>query len=154
MLTGDDATQKSIVTIATLGDGVNFGIAASIGPVLGFGSVTIVAGVAGENEYSTGPASFNRVDGYYVRSNIVSGGLPINASTSGIIASIPILVGPGSVINYEPTNPIWVDASDFIGRGRQSLSFTLIDQLGRATPTAGEVFSFVLVLRWTEWATR
>ena len=154
VLTGDDATQKSIVTIATLGDSVNFSVGGSIGSVLGFGAVTIVAGVAGENEYSTTAASFNRVDGYYIRSNIVSAGLQINSSTTGIVASIPISVGPGSVISYEPTNPVWVDASDLIGRGKQNLSFGLIDQLGRATPTAGEVFSFVLVLRWTEWATR
>ena len=70
------------------------------------------------------------------------------------MASIPITVGPGQVINYELTNPVWVDASDLIGRGRQNLSFGLIDQLGRPTPTAGKVFSFVLLLRWTEWATR
>ena len=154
VLSGDDATQKSIVTIATIGDSIDFGVANSIGPLLGFGNVVITATVEGENEYSDSAAAFNRVDGYYVKSNIVSGGLPINSTTTGIVASIPITVGPGQVINYEPTNPVWVDASDLIGRGRQNLSFGLIDQLGRPTPTAGEVYSLVLVLRWTEWATR
>ena len=154
VLSGDDATQKSIVTISTIGDSVNFAVANSIGLLLGFGNVVITAAVAGENEYSENAASFNRVDGYYVRSNIVSGGLPVNSTTTGIIASIPITVGPGQVINYEPTNPVWVDASDLIGRGRQNRSFGLIDQLSRPTPTAGEVYSLVLMLRWTEWATR
>ena len=78
----------------------------------------------------------------------------MNANTTGIVASIPITVSPGSQIVYEPTNVTWVNATDLIGRGRQNLDFALVDQLGRPTPTAGENYSLVLMLRWTEWAQR
>jgi hypothetical protein len=151
-LAADDATQRSIVIISNVGDSVDLSVANSVAPILGFGAVVLTATVAGARFYSTSTAAFNRVDQYLIRSNIVAGGLPVNANTTGIVANIPITVSPGSQIVYEPTNPIWVDATDLIASGRQNLDFALVDQLGRATPTAGEIYSCVLALRWTEWA--
>ena len=147
-LSGADASQRTVVTIDT----VDLSVPGTVGPVLGFTNVYFTAVLAGQNFTSPLVAAFNRVDSYFIRSSIVAGGLPVNANTTGIVASIPITVSPGSQIVYEPTNVTWVNATDLIGRGRQNLDFSLVDQLGRPTPTAGENYSLVLMLRWNECA--
>ena len=153
MLSAADASQKTVLTINKPGDGVDFAVAGSVGPLLGFPPVSYTATVASQNFTSPGVAAFNRVDSYLIRSSIVVGGLPVNANTTGVIASIAITVSPGSQIVYEPTNITWVSATDLIGRGRQNIDFALVDQLGRPTPTS-ETYSIVLMLRWVEWAQR
>jgi hypothetical protein len=83
-----------------------------------------------------------------IRSNLVSQGIPVNSIGQGIIAQVPITVPPGSQINYSPFNPIPVDASELIGIGKNTFSFSLCDQNLRATPTAGETWNFVVVLNY------
>lgn len=69
-ITGDDATQKSIVTFLTSGDQVDFTVANSVREILGFNSTTITAPSANYAFYSNEPANFNRVNSYVVRSNL------------------------------------------------------------------------------------
>ncbi len=148
-VSGNDATQKTILTFLNAGDSVNFTVANSVRLVLGFNSRVVVSLSAGFNEFSDNVAVFNRVNSYLLKSNIVSQGIPINNIGASIIAAIPISVGPGSQINYQPTNVIPVDASELIGQAKNVIRFELLDQSLRATPTAGEYFSFVIVFRWS-----
>ena len=147
-ISGDDATQKTIITFFKAGDQVDFTQPNSVRVILGFNARVVVSLSAGFNEYSDEPANFNRVNSYLIRSNLVSQGIPVNSIGQGIIAQVPITVPPGSQINYSPFNPIPVDASELIGIGKNTFSFNLYDQNLRATPTASETWNFVLVLNY------
>ena len=150
-LTGDDATQKTVLTFLEAGDQVDFTVPGSCREILGFNArlAPTVGQQAGWSEFSDNSAAFNRVNSYVIRSNIVSDGLPINNVAAGVIATIPIDQAPGSQINYQPQNPIAIDCRELIGASKLNFSFQLADQLLRPTPTAGELWSFVLTFRWS-----
>ena len=150
LLTGSSSTQQTIFTFSIAGDSIDFTLADSCNDILGFDSRIAPATpqAASYNEYSDNGAEFNRVNSYGIRSNIVSSGLPLNNQAIGLIASIPITATPGKLIIYEPYNPIRVDANELIGNPRSNLEFTLIDQVGRNTPTNSEHYNFILTIRW------
>ena len=104
--------------------------------------------VAGASFTAPNEARFNRVVNYYLLSNILSDGIPINAKSLGIIAEIPVTVGVGSLINFLPTNPLRIDANDLIGNSKQLISFTLLDHLLRDVSTSNEDFSLTIVFRY------
>ena len=152
-LSGDDATQKVVVSLLTAGDSIDFAAPNSIGALLGFSTAAvdnpIVALVANYNAYGDTTASLNRNNSYRIRSNMVAAGIPTNAIANGIIAEIPINVGPGNQINYSPQNVLWFDASDLIGQGVQSIDFFLENQAGQQTPTGDEYWSFTIGFKYS-----
>ena len=154
LISGDDATQKSIITFLNDGDSVDFTQVNSVRNILGFNSRVVISALAGFSEFSDEPANFNRVNSYLILSNLVSQGIPVNSIGQGIICQVPITVPPGSQINYQPYNPIQVDASELVGMGKNVFSFSLVDQNLRATPTAGESWNFVVVLNYFILLTR
>ena len=143
LVSGDEATQKTIITFLKAGDRIDFTQPNSVRVLLGFNARVVISASAGFNEFSDEPANFNRVNSYLIRSNLVSQGIPVNSIGQGIIAQVPITVPPGSQINYQPFNPIPVDASELVGMGKNTFTFTLVDQDLRPTPTAGETWNFV-----------
>lgn len=147
-ISGDSATQKSIVTFLTSGDSINWAIVNSVRGVLGFASGVITAPSANYRFFSDSPAQFNRINSYLIASNLVASGIPVNNVSRGIISTIPINVSPGSQVNYSPTNVIWFDAPDLIGTQRSNLQFSLLDQNLRATPTAGDAYSVTVMIRY------
>jgi len=148
VISGDDATQRTILTFLNTGDKVDFTQPNSVRGILGFDPALVVSTGPGFNVFSDEPANFNRVNSYLIRSNLVSQGIPVNNIGQGIISQIPISVPPGSQINYQPRNPIPVDASELVGMGKNAFTFSLVDQNLRPTPTAGETWDFVLVLNY------
>lgn len=150
VLSEDEATQRTILTFLLAGDSVDFTVANSVREVLGFDSriAPTAPKAAGWNEISDDPASFNRVNSYLVLSNLVSNGIPVNNVAPGVIAAVPIDKEPGRQINYGPQSPTRVDASELIGGSKLNIRFSLVDQLLRPTPTAGEVWSILVTFRW------
>lgn len=144
---GNTATQKSIVTFLTNGDNVDFTIPNSVAGVLGFGAVVITAPSANFSFFSNSTAQFNRVNSYIIASNLVAAGIPVNSSSRGVIATIPINAAPGSQINFSPTNVVWFDASDLIGTQRSNLQFSLLDQDLRPAGTGGNSYTFTVNIR-------
>ena len=129
---------------------VDFTIANSCRNILGFDArqVPAVAEAAGYLEVSDDIARFNRITSYLIRSSLVSNGIPVNSTAAGIIASIPISVAPGSQIVYSPPHPIQADASELVGQIKNYFNFSLLDQEQRRVNTNGEVYTFVVVLRY------
>jgi hypothetical protein len=111
-------------------------------------SVVISGDVVGESIIAPNEARFNRVVNYYIVSNLLSDGIPINNKSSGVVCEVPIDVRVGSLINFVPRNPLRVDCSDLIGQSKQLVSFGLVDQIGREVSTAGEEFSLAIVIRY------
>lgn len=147
-ISGNDATQKSVVTILTTGDSIDFTIANSVRTVLGFNSIVITAPSANYSFFSNNTASFNRVNNFIIASNIVSVGIPINSQSQGVIASIPISAVPGSQISFSPQNVVWFSASELIGQPKVNLQFSLLDQDLRPV-IAVDYYSFVLCLKYS-----
>jgi len=147
VISGDDATQKTILTFLNAGDQVDFTQPNSVREILGFNSRIVTSASAGFNEFSDSTAAFNRVNSYLIKSTLVSQGLNINNIGAGVIASVPITVSPGSQINYQPRNPIPIDASELVGQSKNAFTFSLLDQSLRPAPTAGELYNFVVIFR-------
>jgi hypothetical protein len=147
-LSGDSATQKSILTFSVSGDSIDFTIANSVREVLGFNAAVITAPSAGYSFFSDNTAAFNRVNSYIIASNLVSQGIPVNSQSRGIIGTVPISVAPGSQINYSPQNVVWFDCGELIGSPKINMTFSLLDQDLRPTPTAGDSYSFVILIKY------
>ena len=153
VLSGDDSTQKTILTFTGVGDRVDFTVANSCREILGFDSRIAPplpgAPSVGFNEFSDNPASFNRNNSYLITSNIVSGGIPINSTSANIIASVPIDIAPGSQIVYAPRTPLTFSGNELIGMIKNSFNFQLRNQSLLATPTAGELYSLVILFEYS-----
>jgi hypothetical protein len=144
-LSGDESTQKTILTFLVAGDQVDFTVANSVREVLGFNArlAPLVPQPAGYNEFSDNSAQFNRTNSYLIECDLVQAGIAVNNFNQGIVASVPINVPPGSQITYEPRTPLVIDASDLIGNTRQVLNVRLLNQ-SLELVTTNEIFSFVL----------
>jgi hypothetical protein len=144
---GDFATQKTILTFAFSGDSVDFTVPNSVRTVLGFNSQILTAPSNNFSFYSDNVAAFNRNNSYIIASNIVSQGIPVNNQSSGIIATVPINITPGSQIVYQPQNVIWFDMSELIGNSKLNMTFRLLNQNLLPTPTL-DYWSFVILFRY------
>jgi hypothetical protein len=146
----DTASQRTVLTIQNIGSYVDFGAASSVGVIMGWPIVSgIVAATSlGQHFYSPVEAAFNRNNYYLVETDMVQNGLPVNALARGILGAVPINVAPGSQITYDPSTPLWFDASELIGRPRMGLRFRLLNQDLLSAPTAGDTYSFTVQLRW------
>src|SRR5690606_30518446 len=82
-ISGDAATQRSIITFLTSGDSIDFTIVNGVREVLGFNSAVITAPSANYSFFSDNVAAFNRINSFLLASNIVAQGIP----TRGIIGS-------------------------------------------------------------------
>lgn len=150
LLAGDGSTQRSVVTIGSAGDSIDFTAPNTVGPLLGWPApgAVVVAAVDGYSEASPSEAAFNRVNSYVLRSTLFNGGISLNGDSLGILAAVPINVPPGSQIVYQPASPRWFDASELIGSPRQQIELSLLDQGLRPTPTAGEYWTVTIQIRW------
>ena len=159
VITSSTATQKVTIVFNFMDLKIDFTKPEACIDVLGFnpeiilGPVPPLISVGDDNLtpfYKIAPnvAKFNRVENYYIVSNLLSTGIPQNQISSGILARIPIDVRNGSLINYNPTNPTRCNATELIGTIRQVLKFRLLDQLLRDVSTFGEDFSFCINIRY------
>ena len=142
-----DATQTIVITFNYAATSIDFTQADSCREILGFDSA-VVTGTVGENVFGDNIAAFNRITSYFIKSNILSGGIPQNTKSTGIITGVPITAKVGSQINYSPKNPLKSNADELIGAAKQFLSFRLLDQLERDVSTAGEEWSLAIVIRY------
>lgn len=147
-ISGDAATQRSIITFLTSGDSIDFTIVNSVREVLGFNSAVITAPSANYSFFSDNVAAFNRINSFLLASNIVAQGIPINNQSRGIIGSVPISVAPGSQIVYSPQNVVWFNAKELIGAGKINLAFQLLDQDLRPAP-AVDPYNFTIHIDYT-----
>jgi hypothetical protein len=153
--TGNGSTGQTVITFLTSGDSINFTVANSIGGILGFNPAVITAPSANYSAYSNNVASLNRNDSYLISGTFLSsGGIPVNNNGLGIMASVPINVQPGSLINYQSQIPISTPADELIGALKTGFQFRLTNQSLQQTPTGGgqttQFWQFVLVIKYVE----
>ena len=106
VLGGQEATGLASVTILTNGDTVRFEQVGTIGSILGFPAAAVTATSAEQTIFGSTQAQLDRVNTYLISTDLIQGGIPTNASATGLIAAIPINVRPGSLINYQAIIPL------------------------------------------------
>lgn len=124
-LSSDESTQKLVLSFFE--DVTIF--PSGLGEILGLNEV--VYGEAGKHYFCPDVAKFNRFSSFFIRSNLVSGGIPVNTLSERVIAKVPITARPGSLINYNNVNPPAIDISDLIGQSKQGIWFSLVDDKAR-----------------------
>ena len=65
-----------------------------------------------------------------------------------LAAAVQISAVPGSQINWSAQNVLWTPATELVGQRKSNFTFRLTNELGAATPTAGESWSFTLTIRY------
>ncbi len=150
IFTGNDSTQSVILSFNYAGTTITFGPGTCF-DVLGWNLNDVVGPSAAplpDNYAAPNVAAFNRVVGYFIKTNLISGGIPQNINSTGIIARVPIDVPVGSLINYAPRNPVRCDATELIGNAKQRFIFRLVDQLERDVSTASEEWALTVIIRY------
>jgi hypothetical protein len=146
-IAGDSSTQKIILTVKA---GFQLDLTLDLRFILGFNSQIVPPAPSATDltTYADKEAEFARVQLYQIKSDIVSGGIPVNNQNNNIIASVPITAPSGSQIVYQPFNLTEVDASELVGYTKNTFRVELLDQEGRPTPTNGEIYTFVLRFKY------
>ena len=150
VFTADDSTQKIVISFTYESTWIDFSQPDSCRDVLGFDSrlVPLVSQAANHSETGDVTASFDRINNYLLKSDIISDGISVNAISDSIIADILITSSPGSQIVFAPFHPPKANADELIAHSKTNLDFRLVDQLGRQVDTLGEDYSFTIVLRY------
>lgn len=110
---------------------------------------TTTAGLLPNDQYvynASKTAAVNRTQYYYINSNIVDAGLPINGQGGYVIGRVQIKQGTqiGSQISYEGINKRYVNADALLngqGKARKQVRFWLTNQNGKPVHTMGEFWT-------------
>lgn len=149
-LTGDNNTQKSILTIADTAVTVDFTQSDTFRELLGFDSQTIVSTVADESFTSDNVANFSSIGSFLIHSDLTDKGIIINNRYSQAVAQVLIDVSPGSQIVYEPYRPSTTAAKMLAGSLKQNIRFWLTDQNGNAVNTNEESWTALMRIQYEE----
>ena len=147
-LSGDDATQKTVITFNEDNTQIDFTQSDTPRDVLGFNSrlAPLALEPAVHIEFGDNTAAFNRTNSFVIQGDLISNGIPINSIARGVMANVPITSSPGSQIIYQPFLPPAVNANELIGRTKNYFSFRLTDQINRPVDTLGELWGFTVVI--------
>jgi hypothetical protein len=145
-ITGDSSTQKTIISF-NYDNTTIYWNSDSCWEIMGFNEGTTTTAPAGTNVYGDVVAEFNRISSYYIKSNLTTDGIPINNLNPGLIVNIPITAKPGSLINFEPVNPLSCSGKK-LKQGIQTVEFTLLDQLLRPC-IMDEIWEFSVVIKYS-----
>ena len=150
-ITGDNATQKILLTFSALDQRVEW-VPTSFFELTGFESGQFVPAAG----FTTGPfselapnvANFSDVSNFIVHTNLVQRGIPQGDSTHQAVAIVQITVPPGSQQTFSPFNPIQLDGHQWRNQSFNQASFWITDQLNRPLDFNGEDFTVTLVFKY------
>lgn len=150
----DDATSKVILYLNYDTVQVDFSVANSVGPILGFSTL------GGDNP--VGPlvgtplpvtandvARFNTINSFLVHCDLARSGIRLNNLYYQIIGNPLIDVAPGKQILYAPQYPPICEADHLKGAHRTRVKCWLTDDQNNAIDTNGEFWSFRLRLTYS-----
>ena len=154
-ISGSDSTQ--LVSIQFLSDNANMMIdwkLSTLGKILGFNSSAkskpdIPKGYIIGNSV----AMFNSINNYYLSSDLISQGANINGKYGNVIAIIPITALPGNLVKFTGNfNNMFVDCDNILGRrnGKTQVTFWLTNEKNEPLDMNSEVYSFTILIRWTQ----
>lgn len=122
----------------------------AFGDFLGFtGSPIFAFTTAGQYVIGSDIANINVIDFFLIHTDLVQNGIPINGFYSNTISKVPILKAPGELINYEPTNPTKIEATNLQEViGRRTARFWVTNQNNEAITLPSD-YSFSLRIEYS-----
>jgi hypothetical protein len=117
---------------------LDFTIAGSIGPTLGFGLI-LINPVSNNPLLPTQAANiplFNTINYYLVHSDLVNRGIRVNQNYTQTISNVLINAAPNDQIQYQPFNPPSTPVYELAGVSKDSMTFWVTDDQNRPIKTA------------------
>jgi len=149
-IVGDDPTQKVVITFLqaglTAGATIDFTQPNNMGTLLGF-NPQILNGVP-PTVFGDNVAQFNQTNQFYIQSDLVHSGIPVNSNQSNVLGVVYIDVPPGELINYQPQTPLIINSDELIGGTRTNFRFFLTNEDGVPQATNQEFWSFIITIRY------
>jgi hypothetical protein len=156
IITGNQSTQKIVLTFPYIGSYVDFtGVNSSRG-LLGFDFRNVPltpTTVLNESHEGDSVAAFNNIESFLIKTDLVNGNIPTNNISDNTICQIPITSRTGDQIIFNPLNPSRVSANNLRGLGRNSATFRLTNERNEAAST-GEAYSLTILFRYSEFINR
>ena len=124
-------------------------ISPSLAQLMGFSQFSFATGGVGNRHfYSDLPPTFNKYNWLLVKTDMVKEGIQVNARNEHVIARIPLAdVQPGSLVHYEPANPITLPLPFLAGRTLDRARFWITDENNKELDFLGNDWALMLELR-------
>lgn len=132
-ISGDAPTQRVVINLNNQNSEIDFTQPDTPRLLMGFNSQIIVT-QALTHIYSDKEAQFNNINAFAIRCDLVDSGISLNGVTSQTIALVPITSEPGSLIVYNPTNPLRIPADRLAFGPQQTIHVKITNENG------GDVF--------------
>ena len=100
------------------------------------------------SELAPNVASFSDVSSFLAHTDLLQSGIPIGDLEAQVLAQIQITVPPGSQINFQPQNPIKLNANHLRGQILNQATFFMTDQLNREVDFNTENFTMLLEIKY------
>jgi len=150
----EGSTSKVKMTQKTIGTTVDFSVANSIAPLLGFDATPRpTSTVANEEVTSENIADLPPIHYFHVATSLVDEGALIGNKKRNVIAKIPVNVPANHQINFEPRHRVKYQCQKLAGNLVRSIEMVLYDQQLREVNTGGEYWSAVLMISWKQLVT-
>lgn len=150
----DNATQRVAISVLQTYGTITWNVPNPIRNIFGFTDATNdttppVAILAAPRVYvGNEQANFNAINQFYISGNLVHTGIPSNSNSSNLMSVVYIDRPPGSQINYQPQQPLLIDAAELIGGQRTNFTFRLTNERFEPLDTFGEYWSFIITIRF------
>lgn len=146
VLTGNNATQKTVITLLENGASIDFTLDDTFRDILGFNSQIITAASANDSFDSDIEANFNTLDYFIIHTDLVNRGLKINNKYTQAVAQVLVEAESGDQILHSPNNPAEIPCVELIGQKKNFINIWLTNQDNERVNTSNENYSFRLVI--------
>jgi len=150
----DNATQRVAISVLQAYGTITWNVVNPIRNVFGFTTPAndttppVAILVAPRVYVGDTQANFNTINQFYISGNLVHTGIPSNSNSSNLMTVVYIDRPPGSQINYQPQQPLIIDAAELIGGQRTNFTFRLTNESFEPLDTFGEYWSFIVTIRF------
>jgi hypothetical protein len=127
-LFGNTATQRVEITAAAANTKIYFDQPQSLRFLLGFEAQVYTIVAAGNTIIAPNVANLNTINAFLIQLDVLDNGIPVNNASASILAQVPILAKPNSLITYEPKTPIKIQCDSWIGRPVSTLIATITNE--------------------------
>lgn len=145
---GSVAESKTIIYVNNANTIIDFTYVNNCRLKLGFDAQTLGPYAADTYVTSENIATFNNVNQLQIHSDIVTNGIAVNGKYHNLLAQVPISVGSGGLINYDPVNPTIVHADELRGNSKSHVRCWLTNENNVAVNTQSEDWNFRIAIEY------
>lgn len=152
ILTPDNATGRVLLTLSELDLRIEW-ITGSMFLLTGFSEGQFVPAAdfttGAYSELAPNVAQFSDISSFLVHTTLLGGGgIPIGDMLDNVSGQVQITSPPGSLINFQPQNPVRLDVSHLAGTNINEAQFYITDQLNREVDFNSENFTNLIEIKW------